>query len=713
MANIVSTRIPATPRNKRLKQYSNTVIGGGGSGGGSTSVDLSGYLKLSGEESQTVEGSILATGDLVAYAKDATYTPSWPIATDQLLGMVKIGSGISVTSDGTISSTGGGGGGIASVNVAGTGNAVTTGSVDATGKVLTLTKGTVFATQADLTTTNTNLTTHINDTVKHITSTERTNWNDANTKKHTHDNKTYLDVINQNLSTTSDVNFGSVKAVRDVVAYSTGSSASFPKATTTLLGCVIADGTTIGVNSNGKISVIGGAGGGGLTTVVTSGTGNTISSGTVSSDGKTLTLNKDFTAATAADLTTHTGNTTIHTSTTEKNTWNNKQDKLVAGNNITISGTTISAANGLTTVTTSGSGNTLSGGSVSTDGKTLTLNKDFTAASSSDLSNHTSNTTVHITSTERTNWNTAYNNNHTHSNKSVLDGISSTNTSNWNTAYNNNHTHSNKSYLDTINQSLSTSSSVQFGQVRSTADVIAYSTGSGGSLPICTTSIAGCCIAGSGLSVDSSGRLSVTGGSGGNMTVSTTGSGNAITALTASGSVLTATKETTFATSSDLSTHTSNTTVHITSTERSTWNGKQDKLTAGTGISISGTTISATGSGGSSPFARVDQYNNSTTTISTTYTSGLYWRSGYVNLSGSLAANSMGSTQLWMLSSSCLSLTANVCLTSTNTWTGQQLVCNVGWDAGSGCYRVIYYNPTSSSISLSGLKIFFQGIMPV
>jgi hypothetical protein len=56
------------------------------------------------------------------------------------------------------------------------------------------------------------------------------------------------------------------------------------------------------------------------------------------------------------------------------------------------------------------------------------------------------------TTTERTNWNAAYNNMHNHSNKTVLDGISATDVSNWNTAYNNTHTHSNKTVLDQISQ---------------------------------------------------------------------------------------------------------------------------------------------------------------------------------------------------------------------------------------------------------------------
>lgn len=40
---------------------------------------------------------------------------------------------------------------------------------------------------------------HISDNIKHITSSERTNWNDADSKKHTHVNKNILDKINQSL----------------------------------------------------------------------------------------------------------------------------------------------------------------------------------------------------------------------------------------------------------------------------------------------------------------------------------------------------------------------------------------------------------------------------------------------------------------------------------------------------------------------------------
>lgn len=53
------------------------------------------------------------------------------------------------------------------------------------------------------------------------------------------------------------------------------------------------------------------------------------------------------------------------------------------------------------------------------------------AVSSTDFNAHIGNTTLHITSTERTNWNDANNKKHTHSNKSILDGITSAKITNW------------------------------------------------------------------------------------------------------------------------------------------------------------------------------------------------------------------------------------------------------------------------------------------
>lgn len=53
------------------------------------------------------------------------------------------------------------------------------------------------------------------------------------------------------------------------------------------------------------------------------------------------------------------------------------------------------------------------------------------AVSSTDFSAHTGNTTLHITATERTNWNDANNKKHSHSNKAVLDGITSAKVTSW------------------------------------------------------------------------------------------------------------------------------------------------------------------------------------------------------------------------------------------------------------------------------------------
>lgn len=54
------------------------------------------------------------------------------------------------------------------------------------------------------------------------------------------------------------------------------------------------------------------------------------------------------------------------------------------------------------------------------------------------------------TTAKQSNWDTAYNNNHQHSNKSVLDGITSTKVSNWDTAYADHHTHANMSFLNSL-----------------------------------------------------------------------------------------------------------------------------------------------------------------------------------------------------------------------------------------------------------------------
>lgn len=53
---------------------------------------------------------------------------------------------------------------------------------------------------------------HIADTVGHITSTERTNWNDANSKKHSHSNKTVLDATTASYTTAEQTKLANIAA---------------------------------------------------------------------------------------------------------------------------------------------------------------------------------------------------------------------------------------------------------------------------------------------------------------------------------------------------------------------------------------------------------------------------------------------------------------------------------------------------------------------
>ena len=74
----------------------------------------------------------------------------------------------------------------------------------------------------------------------------------------------------------------------------------------------------------------------------------------------------------------------------------------------------------------------------------IQTNKDVSAAldaaigkkaNQTELDTHTGNNTIHITSTERTNWNDANTKKHTHSNKSILDKITQALLDSWNAAY--------------------------------------------------------------------------------------------------------------------------------------------------------------------------------------------------------------------------------------------------------------------------------------
>lgn len=275
--------------------------------------DISDFNGVTLDTDQTITGqktfskTILGQADIIAYSTGIS-KELFPIASKTAIGCVKIGDNINVSGDGTISVNidGGEAGSVdwdninnkpssftpsththddryyteteidtklnsksntdhthsnyaSTITTTGTGNAVT--SISQSGNTITVTKGATYNNYTHPTNHPASIITQ-DATHRFITDTERTNWNDANSKKHSHNNKGYLDIINQNLATTNDVNFKSVKATGDIIAYSTGTtSEKYPIASKTALGCVKI-GSGISVSSDGTISATGTTGGG-------------------------------------------------------------------------------------------------------------------------------------------------------------------------------------------------------------------------------------------------------------------------------------------------------------------------------------------------------------------------------------------------------------------------------------------------------------------
>lgn len=369
-------RISATPRSPYKKYY----YGGGTTinSGGNATIDTSNFVWLNGRTSQTIEGNVGATGDVIAY-QTTEHDITLPIASSDALGTIKVGSGLTITEDGTLNVTGSTGG---------------SGKAEWGYITGTLSNQTDLWAELSKKANSEDLNTENWDIASNFYIENEAKIEQALTNSHSHDNKNYLDTINQNLSTVSDVLFNSVKATGDVIAYATGNhDISYPIASEGALGCVkIGEG--ISISDDGTISVTGGSGG-----------------GTVSEWGDitgTLSNQTDL----WAEL-----NKKANTSDLSINHWNAAYNNMHTHSNLSV----------------------LNG----------------------------------ISSTNINNWNNAYNSAHTHSNKSVLDGISSSNISNWNSAYSQRHTHSNMSYLNVINQSLSNSSSPNFRNLTVDLNIVA------------------------------------------------------------------------------------------------------------------------------------------------------------------------------------------------------------------------------------------------
>lgn len=393
-------RISATPRSPYKKYYyggGNATINSGGNG---TSIDTSNFVWLNGRTSQLISGNVGATGDVIAYQTEE-HDITLPIASNDALGTIKVGSGLTINEEGVLSVTGSTGGGTGGGNgVWGQITGTLSGQTDLWAEL------SKKANTADLNTENW-------DNASNFFVENQTKIEQAITNSHTHSNKEYLDVIDQNLSTVSDVLFNSVKATGDVVAYATSDhDISYPIASSGALGCIMV-GDGLQITEEGVLSVTGGSGG-----------------GTVSEWG-------DITGTLSAqtDLWNEL-NKKANTSDLSINNWNNAYNSAHTHSNL-------STLNGID----------------STD-----INNWNTAYNQRHTHNNLS-VLSGISSSDINNWNTAYNRSHTHSNKSVLDGISSSDVSSWDTAYSQRHTHSNMSYLNNINQYLSTSSSPNFSNV--------------------------------------------------------------------------------------------------------------------------------------------------------------------------------------------------------------------------------------------------------
>lgn len=492
----------------------------------------------------------------------------------------------------------------------------------------------------------------------------------------------------------SDGTAASLLVSGDVVAYATSDwDISAPIASADLLGMIkIGDGLSI--TADGVLSATGGGSGGtgGLGSLIVTGSGNAVTSAALSNDNTTLTLTKGYTFA-------------YSSGTNASGTWG-----------ISISGNAATATRMQTARTLWGQS---FDGTNSVSGTLTGVGHIYPAVSGSYNIGTTSNRFNYgYFSSIRAMFSASETSSATQVNPGSIELYNSTPFIDFH--YNNSAADYTSRIIEQASGTLTCSGNWRAGgYVLAGGDVVAYSTGSYNlSSPVASSANLGMIKVGSGLSI-TNGVLSATGGGtggGGISSVTVGGTGNAVTTASISGSVLTLTRGSTFALNSDLTTHTANTTIHITSAERTTWNGKQNKLTAGTGISISGNTISATGggTGGSGAIGSVQYYAGTTTAISTTYTSGINIRCGYFSLSGTLAAGSYTTIILNNVPvANGLSVTANV-VNYNGANTGVGLTCTISsGTGGSGNYYVTVYNASGASVSLTGLRVNYTAIYRV
>lgn len=416
---INNRRIDATPRSK-YKKYGSNYQSVYGSGGGSGNINTSNFVKLKGESSQLIEGTVSSTGDIVAYATNPEAGDiKLPIASITALGCIKIGENLTIADDGTLNANKGGG--VSSWN-------------DLTDKpVVFQSSWDIIAGKPDK---------FVPDVHQHLMK-DITDFNAV--------------TIDTNQVITGEKKFTkSILSEGDVIAYSTGlSTEHFPIASTNLLGCVKV-GKNLTIESDGTLNAEGG--------------GSGVSSWNDLTDKPVV-----------FPPSSHTHNWT-DISNVPKGDFNNYGIvKLLRGGGLAMfdnevmlnfastterggvkigSGINVDNA-GTISVSTSSIGAASSSHSHSLS----EWNTQATAVGNKTIGNSSNGNYVTIQEDLKVTQNAAF---------SKLPSVNGTSIA----LKSDLHSHSNKSYLDNINQYLSTSSSVQHASLKCTGDVVAYSTGS-------------------------------------------------------------------------------------------------------------------------------------------------------------------------------------------------------------------------------------------
>ena len=337
---------------------------------------------------------------------------------------------------------------------------------------------TAFGLKANIT----DLTTHTGDSTIHITSAERTKWNDAATNSHTHANKSVLDTItgiDKELSETSNnlvVNSAITKVIEDnekitsaslndlnerkldASAYTPTDLSDYYKKEETS-GKTDLD-TALGLKAN-------------TSDLATKANTSDLTAHTSNSNIHITADERTKWDGAATTLASHTGNSTVHITADERTKWNNAAtsshthaNKAVLDTITTIDTELSETSNNLvvnSAITkvivanekiSSSALNDLNDRKLDASAYTPTDLSDYykkeetsgkteltaafnskanstdlaTKANQSDLTAHTGNSTVHITANERTKWDNAATSSHTHANKAVLDTITAIDT---------------------------------------------------------------------------------------------------------------------------------------------------------------------------------------------------------------------------------------------------------------------------------------------